>query len=134
MPKYFTLFLLIFTLTNCNNNRSKKTEIVKEEIDVSARNAEWELDGKETKIALIAIMRNIEYDTVHSILYDYFYATDKDENKPIKEIITILSKKYKYPGKGIASLIFGFIYNNNEQEIIDDAPYFTDTYEYYDQY
>ncbi len=117
------LFLLIIN-TSCEDSESKNQLSEKEKLYAEA---ETELSDQKEKIVLLSAIKKISYDTIFSILKDYYshtseYSSSSDSSRFFSEkAMELISKKYQISINKVASVIFSFKYEMlSKDEIIEE--------------
>lgn len=105
----------MFITASCSNKKQFKVEkvLTKAEKEViQLENAEYELRYSKEKIALLSAIKGVHYDTLYSILKDYYYNLDgnNDNDTLVRNAILYTAEKHVSSKSKIASCIFSFKY------------------------
>lgn len=124
-----TILLIILICFGCD--RSEKNEKSFESIkNESSEDSKEYVESNNEKIALLAVAKDIPYDTLKSILIEYYtalnlidYFSNKKKTENIKiesgeKLIIKISDKFNLPKRRVASLIYCFHYEMLTQDDI----------------
>jgi hypothetical protein len=117
--KITSLLLLIYS---CNSdNKLKDKQVSNLEL------ADYEISSQEEKVALLASIKDVSFDTLNLILKDYYsktsdyYSTNDSLAFIVDKTINSISKSYKMSKSTVASIIFSFKYEmQTKEDILDD--------------
>ena len=141
MKVFVILFLLTIFFISCNDSEPQKENnkvlTATEKYDELYKQTKESLSYDQEKIILLSTIRKISFDTLNSILIDYFVLTDtlssSDENSKyeFQNSIAKISDKYRIKKSKIALLIFSYKYEMYTKEEIEESAVesFKDNYE-----
>lgn len=125
MRKLIKILSLTIFIISCKSEIKNAEPTQQEKIDNKYKFAEFDLFDQKEKIALLAIIKNVNYDTLYLILKEYYsqnsdYSLYGDTVAVVsRNSITSISKKFSIPKSEVASLIFSFKYEMKlDDEII----------------
>jgi hypothetical protein len=99
-----------------SKSQPTKAEIEKTQMEM----AENEVNDDKEKIVLLSIIKQLPYDTLSSILKDYYFAVNNTDNDYQKAIFYTVSH-HGFSEKKIASVIFSFEYEMmTRDDILED--------------
>jgi hypothetical protein len=102
------LFVSLVLISSCkikSKPQPTKAEIEKVQMEM----AENEANDDKEKIVLLSIIKQMPYDTLFSILRDYYFAVSNTNNDYQKAVFYTVSH-HGFSEKKIASVIFSFEY------------------------
>ena len=123
--KKITYIIFLFSIVSCSNNNNseiKKQSKEEEKEAIQLKRAERELKYDKEKIALLSTIRGVHYDTLYSILKDYYYKLDRKDNNDTFVLNAILfsTEQHGFPKSKIASFIFSYKYEMLTKEEIEE--------------
>lgn len=119
----FFTFSLFFSCKQKIEEKKKAELTLAEKENLQFKKADGELKYNKEKIVLLANIKGIHYDTLYSILKDYYYKVDGDNENDtaIQTSLNYTTAKHKFPKSKIASFIFSFKYEMlSKEEIIEN--------------
>lgn len=115
-----TLILLLILFSSCTRYHKKElTEKEKEKMQLQS--AESDLNYDKEKLVLLATIKQLPYDTLFSILRDYYFKTDFRSNATFEQAINYTTERHSLSKRKIADIIFNFKYEMmTRDDIIDE--------------
>lgn len=115
MKTLFPFLLVILIAASCSNKNEpeKKHELTNAEKEIAQlKNVDEVLSDSKEKIALLSAVKGVHYDTLYSILKDYYYKLDGNSNNDtlVNTAIIYTTEKHGLTKSKIASCIFSFQY------------------------
>lgn len=123
-----TLFLILILFSSCKQSHKKElTQLEKEKMQLQS--AESDLNNNKEKLVLLATIKQLPYDTLFSILRDYYFKTDYLSDATFEQAISYTTDRHSFPKREIADIIFNFKYEMiTRDDIIDEESYQNDNY------
>ena len=116
--KYFVIILVFLAISCKKREESNSKRNVKKISD-----ADLELIGNEEKIALLAIAKGMNYDSLYSILKDYYTNVgDSTDALSYTKAVMVTSQKYSISNRLVAKIVFSYKYEMlSKEEIVSES-------------